>query len=68
MTYCTNTPMQEAAALSFERAAAHDFFAVQLQEYAEKRAVLTGAFERVGITYTVPEGGYFVLVVSVLHE
>ncbi|KAF9818252.1 hypothetical protein IEO21_02880 [Rhodonia placenta] len=62
MSYCTNTPMQEAAALSFERAAAHDFFAVQLQEYAEKRALLTGAFERVGIAYTVPEGGYFVLV------
>ena len=58
--------MQDAAAAGLEQARARGFFERQRAEYAERRAVLVGAFERLGLGYTWPEGSYFTLLVSEL--
>ena len=56
--------MQAAAAAGLVGAKERGFFEVQLREYEERRKVLIDAFERLGMGYTLPEGGYFVLLVS----
>ncbi|KZT66426.1 PLP-dependent transferase [Daedalea quercina L-15889] len=58
---CANTPMQHAAAAGLEQADARGFFAKQREEYMERMAILSDAFERLGISYTRPEGGYFIM-------
>ena len=64
IVFCSNTPLQEAAAAGLEQARARGFFAAQLAEYEARRRVLVDAFERLGLGYTWPEGSYFVLLVS----
>ena len=63
IVFCTNSPLQEAAAAGLEQAAERRFFETQLEEYRERRDVFVSAFDRLGITYTLPEGTYFVLMV-----
>ena len=60
--FCTNSPLQEATAVGFEQAEEHNFFARQVEAYKERRAVLCAALDAVGLPYTFPEGGYFILV------
>ncbi|KAI0691637.1 PLP-dependent transferase [Earliella scabrosa] len=62
IVFCSNTPMQEAAAAGLEQARGRGFFAQQLAEYEERRRVLVSAFEELGLEYTWPEGSYFVLL------
>ena len=62
IVFCTNSPMQEAVALAFEGAEKHNFFETQLEEYIERRQVLTSYFDKLGLSYSNPEGSYFVLV------
>ncbi|KAF9506449.1 hypothetical protein BS47DRAFT_1333826 [Hydnum rufescens UP504] len=62
IVFCTNSPLQEATAAGFEKAAEHNFFAKQVEEYVERRAVFTAELDKVGLPYTFPDGGYFVLV------
>lgn len=66
IVFCSNSPLQEASASGLEQALNNDFFATQRKEYAERRAILTGAFDRLGMRYTYPEGTYFVLLASFL--
>ena len=61
--FCSNSPLQEAAAAGLERAKEHDFFATQTREYAERRDVLVKAFDNLGMKYTLPQGTYFILLV-----
>jgi kynurenine aminotransferase len=63
--FCTNSPLQEAAAAGLEQAAERRFFETQLKEYQERRDVFVSAFDRLGVTYTLPEGSYFVLMVRI---
>jgi kynurenine aminotransferase len=63
IVYCTNSPLQEAAAAGLEQAVERRFFETQLREYQERRDVFVSALDRLGATYTLPEGTYFVLVV-----
>ncbi|KAG9102338.1 hypothetical protein FRC06_002097 [Ceratobasidium sp. 370] len=62
IVFCTNSPLQEAAAAGLEQAAKRDFFAIQRKEYKARRDVLLSTFDRLGLRYSVPEGSYFVLV------
>ncbi|KAF8076262.1 1-aminocyclopropane-1-carboxylate synthase 1 [Lyophyllum atratum] len=62
IVFCTNSPLQEAAAAGLEQAKQRKFFETQREEYAERRAILTDAFDRLGLKYTLPEGSYFVLL------
>ncbi|RXK36813.1 kynurenine aminotransferase [Tremella mesenterica] len=62
IVFCTNSPMQEAVAIGLEGAKEHNFFPKQLEEYKARRQVITSYFDQLGLSYTMPEGGYFVLV------
>lgn len=63
IVFCTNSPLQEAAAAGLEQAEQRGYFATQRAEYAERRAIITDAFDKLGLTYTLPEGTYFILLV-----
>lgn len=60
------SPLQEAVASGLEQAERRQFFEIQLQEYAERRAILCEAFDRLGLKYSLPEGSYYVLVVGTI--
>ncbi|OCH89299.1 PLP-dependent transferase [Obba rivulosa] len=62
IVFCSNSPLQEASAVGLEQAKARGFVDQQLQEYEERRAILTEGFDRLGMKYTMPEGSYFVLL------
>ncbi|KAJ8086479.1 arylformamidase [Marasmius tenuissimus] len=62
IVFCSNSPLQEAAAAGLEQVVQRNFFQIQRDEYAERRQVLTDCFDRLGLPYTHPEGGYFVLL------
>jgi len=64
IVFCANSPLQEAAAAGLEQAAERKFFETQLKEYQERRDIFVSTFDRLGITYTLPEGTYFVLMDS----
>lgn len=51
-------------ASGLEQAKSQKFFEKQLKEYEERRAVLCEAFDRLGLKYSLPEGTYFVLLVT----
>lgn len=68
IVFCTNSPLQEAAAAGLEQAAERQFFEIQRKEYLERRAILCDAFDRLGLKYALPEGSYFVLLVSAILE
>ncbi|KAG9014091.1 hypothetical protein FRB90_005598, partial [Tulasnella sp. 427] len=62
IVFCTNSPLQEAAAAGLERAAEFKFFEKTVDEYAQRREILVNAFKDLGLQYSLPEGGYFVLL------
>ncbi|KAG6331150.1 hypothetical protein ID866_7938 [Astraeus odoratus] len=62
IVFCTNSPLQEAAASGLEEAKSRGFFEQQLKEYQERRDVLLATFDKIGLKYSLPEGSYFVLV------
>ncbi|KAF9569348.1 PLP-dependent transferase [Agrocybe pediades] len=62
IVFCSNSPLQEAAASGLEQAKERKFFETQLKEYEERRKILTDAFDKLDLKYTHPEGSYFVLL------
>ena len=68
IVFCSNTPMQEAAAAGLEQARERGYFQQQLAEYEERRQVLVDAFEKLGLEYAWPEGSYFILLVSGVYR
>jgi kynurenine aminotransferase len=65
IVFCSNSPMQEAVAAGLEQATKRGFVKTQCDEYVERRAILAEAFDRLGARYTLPEGTYFLLLVSI---
>lgn len=65
IVFCTNSPLQEAAATGLEQARSRKFFETQVMEYEQRRDVLLSAFDKLGLKYSLPEGTYFVLVVRI---
>lgn len=63
IVFCSNSPLQEAAAAGLEQATERGFFAKQCREYQERRDVLTATFDKLGLPYALPQGTYFVLLV-----
>lgn len=59
--YSSVSPLQEAAAVGFERADAHDFWSQSVTEMRGKMERFCAVFDELGIPYSQPEGGYFVL-------
>jgi len=63
IVFCSNSPLQEAAAAGIEQAGERDFFPIQRQQYTERREVLMNVFDELGMKYTLPQGAYFILLV-----
>ncbi|KAJ4469531.1 pyridoxal phosphate-dependent transferase [Lentinula aciculospora] len=62
IVFCSNSPLQEAAAAGLEQVHERKFFQKQTAEYAERRKILTDCFDTLGLPYTNPEGSYFILL------
>ncbi|RPD67036.1 PLP-dependent transferase [Lentinus tigrinus ALCF2SS1-7] len=62
IVFCSNSPLQEASAVGLEQAKKRGFLKKQCEEYAERRNILTDAFDKMGMNYTNPQGSYFVLL------
>ncbi|KAF8828176.1 hypothetical protein HHX47_DHR4000610 [Lentinula edodes] len=62
IVFCSKSPLQEAAAAGLEQVQECKFFQTQTAEYAERRKVLTDCFDTLGLSYTNPEGSYFILL------
>ncbi|BFZ59307.1 arylformamidase [Saitoella coloradoensis] len=62
ITFCVNSPMQEAIATGFERAEEEGYYETTVREYKARYEILCGAFDKLGLPYTIPDGGYFLLV------
>lgn len=59
--YSSVSPLQEAAAVGFERAEAEGFWETSKREMQAKMARFCEIFDELDIPYSEPEGGYFVL-------
>jgi len=59
--YSSVSPLQEAAAVGFERADAEGFWETSKKEMAAKMKRFCEIFDELNIPYSEPEGGYFVL-------
>jgi aspartate/methionine/tyrosine aminotransferase len=64
IVFATNSPLQEAAAAGLEEANKRQFFEKNLIDYAERREILVKTFDKLGLQYTIPDGTYFMLLVS----
>lgn len=62
IVFCTNSPLQEAAAAGLEQATKRGYWKQQIDEYTERRDVLMKYFDEIGLQYSLPYGSYFVLV------
>lgn len=62
IVFCANGTAQAAVAVGFEKSSEHQFFEIQREEYIERRKVMMEALDLLGLPYTIPEGGYFILL------
>ncbi|KAJ3058004.1 Kynurenine--oxoglutarate transaminase 3, partial [Rhizoclosmatium hyalinum] len=60
-TFAVVTPLQEAAAISLEKAMESDYFPATVKTYQKHRDELIKVLEKSGLTPTLPHGGYFVM-------
>ena len=54
--------MQEAVSVGLEKHEQHNFFPDQLAAYTERRDALCSYFDKLGLSYTLPDGAYYVMV------
>jgi len=59
--YNSVSPLQEAAAVGFENADKEGFWELSKKEMQSKMSRFCAVFEELGLPYSQPEGGYFVL-------
>lgn len=60
--FSTNSPLQEAAAVGFAEADKNGFWESSRAEMLGKMARFNEVWKELGLPYTEPDGGYFVLV------
>ncbi|KAK9464195.1 pyridoxal phosphate-dependent transferase [Lipomyces oligophaga] len=62
--FCVNSPLQEGTAVALREAMKPEntFFADHVESYKRKLKRFNSIWDELGLTYTNPEGGYFVLV------
>ncbi|CAP70523.1 uncharacterized protein PODANS_3_5900 [Podospora anserina S mat+] len=59
--YSSVSPLQEACAIGFEEADGHGFWEQCIADMTAKMERFTAVFDELGIPYSKPEGGYFVM-------
>jgi aspartate/methionine/tyrosine aminotransferase len=60
ITFATSTPTQEATAIALEQAAANGYYDQLRAEYDDRRLLLRGILEGVGLPTLPVEGSYFI--------
>jgi kynurenine aminotransferase len=60
--YSSVSPLQEACAIGFEQADAHGFWEESKKEMKDKMTRFNAIWDELGLPYSDPDGGYFVLV------
>ncbi|KAB2579208.1 putative aminotransferase [Lasiodiplodia theobromae] len=60
--YSSVSPLQEATAVAFEEADKHNFWEESKKEMKGKMDKFNAIWDELGLPYSIPEGGYFVLV------
>ncbi|KAK4115867.1 PLP-dependent transferase [Canariomyces notabilis] len=60
--YSSVSPLQEACAIGFEQAESHNFWSQCVSDMQAKLARFNAIWDELGIPYSQPEGGYFVMV------
>jgi len=60
--YSSVSPLQEACAVGFEQAEAENFWSTSIKEMKHKIALFAQVFDELGLPYSDPEGGYFLMV------
>lgn len=60
--YSSVSPLQEATAVAFEQADKHGFWDESKKEMKAKMDLFNQVWDELGLPYSDPEGGYFVLV------
>lgn len=60
--YCTVSPLQEAAAVGFEQADQYGFWEESKRDMKGKLERFNAVWRELGLPYSDPEGGYFVMV------
>lgn len=61
ITFAVNSSAQEGAAIGLENSSAENFFPTQIEQYAHRRELLSKALDDIGLSYTIPHGGYFII-------
>ncbi|CAG8594495.1 12308_t:CDS:2 [Gigaspora margarita] len=62
IVFCVNAPLQEAIAISFEKANKENYYEINCQLYEERREKFMKLLSDVGLPYTIPQGSYYILV------
>lgn len=58
--FASPSPFQEAVALALPQATKLNYFKNMQQEYIKKFKILTDAFDKLNLPYTIAEGSYFI--------
>lgn len=60
--FTVNTPLQSAVASAFNQANKNGYYEEQIESFERKYSIFVKIFEELGLPYTKPEGGYFLMV------
>ncbi|EGV63590.1 arylformamidase [Yamadazyma tenuis] len=60
--FSTPAPLQQAVSEAFTKSDERDYFALTRKAYLKKYELFTKVFQELGLPYTEPAGGYFLLV------
>lgn len=60
--FTVNTPLQHATANALIQAQTNSYYTDQIASFKRKYAIFTKIWDDLGLPYTKPEGGYFLLV------
>ncbi|KAI9136541.1 pyridoxal phosphate-dependent transferase [Paraphysoderma sedebokerense] len=62
IVFCANAPLQTAVTEALNTSLHTPYYETQIREYLNRRDKLISGFKKIGLSLTVPQGSYFVLV------
>lgn len=62
IVFTANTPLQQATADAFNQAQVNTYFKDNVESFKKKYEIFKSVWDELGLPYTVPDGGYFLLV------
>lgn len=62
IVFCVNSPLQEATAKALVQAQTNDYYEQHIASIKNKFTLFNSIWDELGMPYTIPDGGYFVMV------